>query len=237
VTEPRPAGGRHENAGPGRLGDLLGHLGRVAAGDVGEHIGRQVRAGDGRDPEHGRARRGQPGEPATDHAADGVRHLRPRAAGGQQVTQLPGEERMPAAAAVHLAGPGVVGRVPGDGPHQQVDLGCGQARQLDQLGTRHQVGQPGGDLGARLVRPVGAHHQQRARTGRLGEEAQQLHGGGIGPLQVVEDHHHRAVGDGAGQQPGDGVEHPQPARCVGYDARWRCVGYDARWRCVGYDGG
>ena len=162
----------------------------------------------------------QPGQPATDHLADRRGHVGGAAAGREQLAQLAGVERVTAAAFVHQRRPVLPRRRTGDGPHQVGHLAGGQPLQRHQFRDGGQIGEAGGDAGSRLVRPVGADQQQRTGLRLLRHEPQQVHGGLIGPVQVVEDHDHRGVGGGPAQHLPDRVEHADPGRGVGADRGW-----------------
>ncbi|MEO3853920.1 hypothetical protein [Acrocarpospora sp. B8E8] len=121
-----PAGpglvGRGEDARPARLGGQLDDPGRAGPGHVGEDVGQDDAAGDGRGLQQLRALAGQAGQAAADDVPDRCRNLGGGAAGGEQAAQLPGVEGVPAAAAVHQLGPPVRHRRPGDGLDQVGDL-------------------------------------------------------------------------------------------------------------------
>ena len=197
-----------------RLGDQLVHPGRVVAGHVGEHVGQQLGAGDRRGVQQPSGIARQQGEPSQDHLPYGHRHLVGRTAVGEQPAQFAGEERVPAAALVHHPCPPVGCGRAGGGSHQLGDLTGRQALQGHQLGAAGQDGERRGDVGAGLVRPVGTHQQQPPGTGPATEETQQVEGGGVAPLQVVEHDHDGRMAGGLGEQPPDCVEQQQPTRVI-----------------------
>ena len=74
-----------------------------------------------------------------------------------------------------------------------------------------ELGQPRDDpvVGGRL-RAVGEHDQDAFVGEVRGEEGQQVEGGPVGPLHVLDDVRHRAVGGQPPQQPQHRLEQPQP---------------------------
>ena len=184
---------------------------RVVAGHLGEHVGQQRCAGDRRSVQQCGTPVGQAGEPAADHLADGCGHVGRGARSGEQLAELAGIERVAAAAFVHQPRPVVLCCRSGDGLHQVGHLVGRQALQRHEFGRAGQVGQRGGDAGWRLVRPVGADQHQRTRLGLVRHKAQQVHGGLIGRVQVVQDHHDRR----ARRRPGSAPARPRRTRGPG----------------------
>ena len=79
------------------------------------------------------------------------------------------------------------------------------------------AGEPGqavGDgLGQLLADRARGDDQQDRRPRQVpGEQAEQLHRGGVGALQVVEDDEHRPVGRGGRQPAAEVLEQPEPGR-------------------------
>ena len=74
-----------------------------------------------------------------------------------------------------------------------------------------ELGQPRDDpvVGARL-RAMGEHDQDAFVGEVRGEEGQQIEGGPVGPLHVLDDVGHRAMGGQPPQQPQHRLEQPQP---------------------------
>ena len=60
-----------------------------------------------------------------------------------------------------------------------------------------------------LIGSVAGHHQHPARPQRAGQEGHHIAGGAVGPVQVLQHHHHRGPLSAAQQHGPHGVEHLQ----------------------------
>ena len=146
----------------------------------------------------------------------------------EQVVQRLGERPVPA-----VRGQGQLldeERVAGRPRHQHVEeplVRDAPAHGLDEgarvgpveAGQRHpldgpqppELGQPRDDpVVGRRLRAVGEHDQDAFVGEVRGEEGQQVEGGPVGPLHVLDDVGHRAVGGQPPQQPQHRLEQPQP---------------------------
>ena len=207
--------------GPGALddeadGDRGVHGGqRVLGGDAGglEEVQRDLPAGDGGELEDLPRPRRQPVEPGAQHLAhrrrDG-RGVQVQVVGADHpARQLDDEERVAAGAVV-------------DGRRQRPVAGGAQLRgqqgrdvvltqagqpQDGGAGLAGEAGQAVGDgLGQLLPDGAGGDHQEDRRPRQVpGQQAEQLHRGRVGALQVVEDDEHRV---GAGPPPRAGRGDP-----------------------------
>ena len=151
--------------------------------------------------------------------------------------QLLGEERVPAGQREDPVGePAVGGRAEHAG-QQGLQLHPVELAQLDPLGRAYpvEVGQPGQHRVGRgqLVGPAGQHEQQPEAGGRADQHGQQVAGGPVGPVHVLDGEDHRGprthplhdgeqgeehrsglAAGGHGQVPGPSVRHAQ----LGYQA-------------------
>ena len=145
---------------------------------------------------------GELGQPAPDHLAHARRHLGrvrrlQQALAAQQPHQLPEEEGVAGGAAMEAGdeatGRGGAGRA-GD---ETADVAFGQAPQRDPLDDGL-PGEPGQRLGERMTGadldvPVGAEDEHAGVAHHAGREGEQAQRRDIGPMQVVEHDHQRAV--------------------------------------------
>jgi hypothetical protein len=251
VHEPVPqVPARHLDDEPG--GERLLHrreqllLAELARGGHQRELERHAdHRGQAQHPERGLR---QPREPPSDHLAHPVRDAElgagfggPAVAAahdparlGEVAQQLADEERVASGLGVDGAREPPVGgaecvargrgHVRGDGglvePGEVQPRHAGLAAQVgEQLAERVVAGQ--------LVVPVGGDDQQLPRPGRPGDVAEQLEGGGGGPLEVVEHEQQRALGRRGDEPLGDGVE-----QAVALGLRVRADG----WRQAGQAG-
>ncbi|HEY2956675.1 MAG TPA: hypothetical protein VGM21_00475 [Actinomycetota bacterium] len=88
-------------------------------------------------------------------------------------------------------------------------LGHGRRRQRPKLQHPGDVGQGGERLGA-LLGPHGRQQQQAVAVQPVGEEVEQLEGGGARLVEVVDHQQHRLLGGQATEEPGDRLEGAAP---------------------------
>ena len=200
-----------QDTGGQRRGGPVGDDRRRLAGHLAQHVRVEDGAGYRGRVQQRAAAGGQPGEAAADRLPHRDRYAVRRPARRQQVAELAGEERVPAAAFVHQRRPAARRRLAGKGSNHVGDLGRGQPAQADQLGRGGQVGERRGHSRGRFAGTVGADQQEAAPCGLPDEEAQQIHRRGVGPLQVVEHHHGRPAIGRPAQQPAHRVEDPHAA--------------------------
>ena len=105
------------------------------------------------------------------------------------------------------------GTLPRSGLDEGARVGPVEAGQRDPLDGPQppELGQPRDDpVVGRRLRAVGEHDQDAFVGEVRGEEGQQVEGGPVGPLHVLDDVGHRAVGGQPPEQPQHRLEQPQP---------------------------
>ena len=174
-------------------------------------------AGDGNQPDHPRHRVGQPGHPVDQQVAQRFRHrlggrLRRRRAGRGQSRELDRVERVAAGSPVDLVQQ-LRRRHPAElGGEQLGGLGPGQRRQLEPAHAR-QPGQLRQERSQRMapadiVGAVRGGEQQRHRPERPDQQVEQIPGGPVRPLQIVDHEHQRPVGGEPAQQRPEQLQQP-----------------------------
>ena len=213
-----PGGGvGRQHPGADRLVQALLQLGLGLAGNRGEQPVGHPAAGHRRHPQHLLGRLRQPLDPGQQHLDEGRRQLDPGVAGpgGQQ---LLGVERVALRAgvdALHL-----LRRQRRSGDRLQVlgQLGPGERGQLQPLHRRQpdQLGQqrPQRVPPVQLVGPVADDQRHLARPQGAGQEGDQVPGGAVGPVQVLQHQRHRGPFGEAHQHGPHGVEHLQLVQAV-----------------------
>lgn len=143
-----------------------------------------------------------------DRAPNSARH----ALGGglrEGMCELASKERVPLAASVHLGCPSLSVPPARHRRHQVADILGVETAKLDVVGACRELTEDGGGSRAQLVMTMEADQQHAGPGTEAGEEVQQLEGGGVRPLQVVEDDHDGTVVAAADQPPSHGIEEPQ----------------------------
>ncbi len=177
-----------------RLTQALEQLRLAHAGDRGQHRLGGARTGRGSDTEHQLGARAEPYHPGEQHLLEaGRQRARAGAVAGQH--QLLGEERVALGAGVDLLDePG------GRGGTEQAgellgQLGTAEARQLQALHAAvacQLAEQPAQRVQAvQLVAAEGEQQQHRAGAQVGGEEGDQVAGGAVRPVQVLDDQQQR----------------------------------------------
>ena len=155
---------------------------------------------------------GQPLDPDVQRVAQGVGHV--HAAARRRGGQLGHEVGQTLAAPVHQVD-GDSARCPAQQAGQQVghlgsaetaDLQPGHPGQSSHLGQER----PQRMASVQLVGAVGGDHQHRGIGQGAGQEAQQVPGRLVGPVQVLDHHHQRPGPCGRLPEPGHRLEQLQP---------------------------
>ena len=130
--------------------------------------------------------------------------------------QLLGEVRVPLGARVDARDRRLVGGRPEDALELAGGLLAVEGREVEPLGRARELGdqalQRRRDV--RLVGPHRGHHEQRQLPEVADEEAQQVLGGVVGPVQILDHEHHRPVPRQAPQRGDHGLE-PLRTRVAG----------------------
>ena len=188
-------------------------FGRPVGHDV-EQRQADAAAADGDDVDQPSGLRGQPGHAAHHRVAKGRRHVRLAAPGG--VEELLDQERVAVGPAEQVLDQ--AGRLGMSGPHRDERGGLGSPEQGDRdfLDRRHptQFGDPslqprvGGELVTRR------EHEDDGHVGEVAHEVvDQVEGGGIGPVEVLDDGDDDAS-VGSGGEPVEQAEHGLEQRTV-----------------------
>ena len=212
-----------------RLGIQPGHVGQLLLGQCPPGHRHRGQHGPGlrtavADPDGQQFR--QPGRQPASAPLARPPSARP-AVGGQRLgNQLLGKERVALAAGVQLVR--VHGRqlTAGQAGRLLGHLVAGQRRQPDlpRVPAAPCVGQPAahGRFQRRLVAADGRHHGDRVRAPRPGQEGQEVQGGAVGPVHVLDHHGEPGPPGHRRQQLGDPGEHalalaahrPGPGPCI-----------------------
>ena len=196
--------GRDGLAQPGQ------QLGLGQAGHLGQEWVGHGRPGHGRDLQHLLGRLGQQLDPGQQGVAQAGRQLALGTAGGGG--QLLDEEGVAAGAGVDP--PGQLGRDrrPLDAGQLGRHLGRAEAGQLQALdpAAAVQLGQerPQRVAAVQLVGAVGSDQQEAAVAQVADQEGEQVAGGPVGPVQVLDHQHGPALGAQALQHPEQQLEQP-----------------------------
>jgi hypothetical protein len=218
VAELVPPVGVHDDElgrddGPqGRL-----ELGLAEAGDAGEQVVAEPGAADRSDPQHPLGHVGQLVDPGEQQVAQAVRDVGAGRVAGER--ELLDEERVALGALVDR----VDGARFGFGAEQlRQQRGGGlavEAFQLQALDAADavQLGEEGAQRVAalQLVGAVRDQQQHVRQPRRAHQEADQVAGGPVGPVQVLQDEHQRLRLGQPGEQRRDQVEQVAPADLVG----------------------
>lgn len=190
VTETVAVGRRHQQEVVHRLAQRLLQYVVRETGDGGEQ---QVVAGaadHGGRTQHLSRGGSQPGEAGVQRIAHGRRKAAGPAVGGEQFL---GEEGVPLRPAEEVVHEGRGGALPEEFAHLPLHLGTGQRRQPQpvHLPVAGQFGEQCADrmAGDQLVAPHGDDQQDGVLAQYAGEEREQVTGGPVGPVQVLDDRH------------------------------------------------
>jgi hypothetical protein len=208
-----PGGGvGRQHPGADRLLQALLQLGLGLAGDAGQQPVGHPAAHDRRHPQHPLGRLRQPLDPGQQHLGQGRRQLDP-GVGGPGGQQLLGVERVALRAGEDVLQPVRRQRSSGDRLQVLGQLDPGEGGQLQPLhrGQPDQLGQqrPQRVAAVQLVGPVADGHGHPAGAQGAGQEGDQVAGGPVGPVQVLQHQHHRGPLGQAHQHGPHGVEHLQ----------------------------
>ena len=219
VGEREPAGaGGDDQPGADRPAEQPVQPGRGQRRGGGQDLGVELLAEHGRHAQQLRHRLGEQGQAPAHGVADAGRDRGHRAVGVPQLRRLLDEEGVPAGAPVDLGDQLRVGLATRGAGDQGAHLVPAQAGQGHRGRLGHQLEQERGQgvLGRLdLDVAVGADQQQPLEPGVLGGELQQPQRRRVGPVQVVEHDHHRAVLGDRDQGAGHRVEDPERLGRVG----------------------
>lgn len=140
------------------------------------------------------------------------------AAGGASRVEVAGEgvgdERHPAGPPDDLLGEPRRQRPAerGAGHGRDLRVAEGSEREVGGTGSAAEVGQQAANVGSvpDVARPVGQGQSDGHRRQLVGEVAEELDGGDVGPVQVVDDDEDRPGATQPGHEEGDGLEQPGP---------------------------
>ena len=161
-------------------------------------------AGDGRNPEHAPRLVRQAGEPSEEDVAERGRQARRVAIGAAGCDQLLGEEGVALGPGVDPPDDRLLRDAPEDGRQhlallvhvERLELDPGHVRETGQLGEPDQE-----RVAAReVVRTERADNDHATATERADEEHEQVAGGGVAPVKVLQDHDQRPLGGNAVDQ-------------------------------------
>jgi hypothetical protein len=201
-----------------RLAERLLHLGVAQpAGRLQQRVG-DPPAGDRGHPGDPLRGGGQPLQPGEQHVGETVRQRERVAAqaGGQQ---LLGEVRVALRPAEDVADQPLGHRLAAQRPQVVAQLGRGERGQVEALdhGKPDQLAEQRAQRvpAVQVVRPVGRDHGEPLRAQPGQQEGEQVAGGLVGPVQVLDHQQHRCAGlADVAEQPGDRVEELEPAGVV-----------------------
>ena len=197
---------RREDLSADEGGDVVGDGGQRVAGQLGDHADVGLVAQDA----HGASSDGGGLVQTTEATSHGAHHGVGRARlGGEQLVD---EERDAATGAVHLVDLGVSG----PRSHRPDLFGDRVARQWPRVQHRARGQEPVERLGRgdRLTGADGEHDEARKLLHGVGQQVERLHGGGVGPLEVVDDEQHRLIGRQVLEHPPHGVREISDAALV-----------------------
>ncbi len=223
---------RLEDAGVDRQGAGLLDLGHALAEHVGDDVGVDVIARQGRHLQDASGRRRQPDDAAFDGVAHGDGDARRGVAVAGQQGELPGEDRVTAGSPVDLADGGRRDRS-GDGGDEGGDGVQLEPAELDVFGGGGQIGEAGAGEARQLIRSVAADEAHRSGPGRPGDEVEQDQGRLVRPLQVVEHDHDRGDGGELIEPSTHRVEQQPPLARRSLDRRPLAQGGDDRGEELG----
>lgn len=211
VTEAQPVAGGREDRRVDRGTHRDGHAEGGDAQRAGDDVGEQLGADDRSDLEDGLGWGREPPDAPLDGVADGDGNVLdpPGRSAGEQ-GELTHEERVATGAAVDDLGRRPVDWAPRDALDQRVHRRAVESLDLDVLPMADHIRETLPHRPGELVVPVGADEAHTRRVGVSGYAVEECEGRLVGPLEVVENHHHWSLGGHRVEPPRRRVHEQQP---------------------------